>query len=160
MKIVRAAKVDLSEILSLQYSAYQSEAELLNNYNLPPLKQTLSDLQAEFDKQIFLKAIDDAGSLVGSVRYLSEGDTVYIGKLIVNPLFQRRGIGTKLLLAVEELCPNERYELFTSNKSFKNISLYERLGYKIFAEKSVEEDLTFVYLEKINRRVSASDSTK
>ncbi|MBR3050426.1 MAG: GNAT family N-acetyltransferase, partial [Selenomonadaceae bacterium] len=93
MKIVRAAKVDLSEILSLQYSAYQSEAELLNNYNLPPLKQTLSDLQAEFDKQIFLKAIDDAGSLVGSVRYLSEGDTVYIGKLIVNPLFQRRGIG-------------------------------------------------------------------
>ena len=149
MKIVRADKNDLREILTLQYSAYQSEAELLNNFNIPPLKQTLADLQDEYDKKIFLKAIDDAGALVGSVRCFSEGGTVYIGKLIVKPAVQGRGIGTKLLLEVEKIFPSKRYELFTSNKSRKNISLYERLGYKIFADKLVAEDLTFVYLEKI-----------
>lgn len=148
MKIFKAVEADLPEILSLQYLAFQSEAVILNNPDIPPLKQTLADLQAEFAKQIFLKAIDDDSSIVGSVRYYSQGDTVYIGKLIVKPEFQGRGIGTSLLLEVERLCPNERYELFTSNKSRKNISLYERLGYKVFAQKPIAEDLTFVYLEK------------
>lgn len=160
MKIIRAAEIDLQEILSLQYSAYRSEAELLDNHDIPPLKQTLPDLQAEFDKQIFLKAVDDIGAIVGSVRCFSEGDTIYIGKLIVKPDFQGRGIGTSLLLEVERLFPNKRCELFTSNKSLKNISLYERLGYKIFAEKTVAEGLTFVYLEKINRCVCASNAYK
>ncbi|MBR6713445.1 MAG: GNAT family N-acetyltransferase [Selenomonadaceae bacterium] len=148
MKILRADKDDLRDILSLQHLAYQSEAKLLGNPDIPPLKQTLSDLQAEYDRKIFLKTTDDTGAIVGSVRYLLESDTVYIGKLIVNPAFQGQGIGTKLLLEVEKLCPNRRYELFTSNKSRRNISLYERLGYKIFAVKPATETLTFVYLEK------------
>ncbi|MBQ3435245.1 MAG: GNAT family N-acetyltransferase [Selenomonadaceae bacterium] len=148
MKILRAEKDDLRDILSLQRLAYQSEAKLLGNPDIPPLKQTLPDLQAEYDEKIFLKAIDDTGAIVGSVRYLLEGDSVYIGKLIVNPAFQRQGIGTSLLLEVEKLCPNRRYELFTSNKSLRNISLYERLGYKVFAVKPATETLTFVYLEK------------
>lgn len=148
MKILRADKDDLRDILSLQHLAYQSEAKLLGNPDIPPLKQTLSDLQAEYDRKIFLKTTDDTGAIVGSVRYLLEGDSVYIGKLIVNPAFQRQGIGTSLLLEVEKLCPNRRYELFTSNKSRRNISLYERLGYKIFAVKPATETLTFVYLEK------------
>ncbi|MBD3879028.1 MAG: GNAT family N-acetyltransferase [Quinella sp. 1Q5] len=148
MKILRADKDDLRDILSLQHLAYQSEAKLLGNPDIPPLKQTLSDLQAEYDRKIFLKTTDDTGAIVGSVRYLLESDTVYIGKLIVNPAFQGQGIGTKLLLEVEKLCPNKRYELFTSNKSRRNISLYERLGYKIFAVKPATETLTFVYLEK------------
>ena len=148
MKILRADKDDLRDILSLQHLAYQSEAKLLGNPDIPPLKQTLPDLQAEYDEKIFLKAIDDTGAIIGSVRYLLAGDTVYIGKLIVNPAFQRQGIGTSLLLEVEKLCPNRRYELFTSNKSLRNISLYERLGYKVFAVKPATETLTFVYLEK------------
>lgn len=148
MKILQACESDLKEILSLQYAAYRSEAELLKKPDIPPLTQTLFDLQAEFDKQIFLKTVDNTGKIVGSVRFFSEGDTVYVGKLIVRPEFQNRGIGTNLLLEVEKIFPNKRYELFTSNKSRKNISLYERLGYKIFAEKIIAKDLTFVYLEK------------
>ena len=148
MNILRADKNDLSEILSLQYAAYQSEAELINKPDIPPLTQTLDDLQAEFAEKIFLKVVDDTGAIIGSVRCFSDGETVFVGKLIVQPEFQNRGIGTSLLLEVEKIFPNKRYELFTSNKSLKNISLYERLGYKIFAEKIIADDLTFVYLEK------------
>ncbi|MBR4152702.1 MAG: GNAT family N-acetyltransferase [Selenomonadaceae bacterium] len=148
MKILKAAQSDLREILSLQYLAFQSEAVILNNPDIPPLKQTLGDLQDEFNKQIFLKVIDDNGSIVGSVRYYSAGDTVYIGKLIVKPEFQGRGIGTNLLLEVEKLCPNKRYELFTRKDNLKNISLYARIGYKIFGEKSITENLSFAFLEK------------
>lgn len=40
------------------------------------------------------------------------------------------------------------FELFTSTKSQKNIALYERLGYRSFAEKQITKELRFVYLEK------------
>lgn len=146
--IKKAQKDDLRTILELQYLAYQSEAKLFNDPNIPPLQQTLEDVEKEFEKGIVLKAIDEKNIIVGSVRVYSEKGTVYIGKLMVHPQQQKRGIGTKLLLEIEKEYPNQRYELFTSTKSIGNIRLYERLGYKIFKEVSITEELQFVYLEK------------
>ena len=146
--IKKAQKDDLRTILELQYLAYQSEAKLFNDPNIPPLQQTLEDVEKEFEKGIVLKAIDEKNIIVGSVRAHSEKGTVYIGKLMVHPQQQKRGIGTKLLLEIEKEYPNQRYELFTSTKSIGNIRLYERLGYKIFKEVSITEELQFVYLEK------------
>lgn len=68
--------------------------------------------------------------------------------VMVHPERQRQGIGTQLLLAIEDEYPKQRYELFTSSKSKKNIELYERLGYHIFREEQITDDLKFVYLEK------------
>ena len=86
--------------------------------------------------------------IAGSVRAYCEGGTSRIGKLIVDPAYQGRGIGTALLSAVEQACLAPRYELFTSSKSEKNIRLYERAGYVRFAEKEAGAGITFVYLEK------------
>ena len=72
-----------------------------------------------------------------------------IGKLIVHPNHQGKGIGTQLLYAIEQASAAPRYELFTSSKSEKNIRLYERVGYRKFAEKQVSPGLSFVYLEKM-----------
>ncbi len=44
MKILRASIEDAEEILSLQKTAYLSEAALYNNYNIPPLKQTTDEI--------------------------------------------------------------------------------------------------------------------
>ena len=149
--IKKAQKDDLRTILELQYLAYQSEAKLFNDPNIPPLQQALEDVEKEFEKGIILKAIDEKNVIVGSVRAHSEKGTVYIGKLMVHPQQQKRGIGTKLLLEIEKEYPNQRYELFTSTKSIGNIRLYERLGYKIFKEVSITEELQFVYLEKCQK---------
>lgn len=146
--IKRAQKEDLEEILKLQYLAYQSEARLFENMNIPPLKQTIEEVYDEFQKGVILKAVDDGGVIIGSVRAYQDSGTVYIGKLMVHPKMQKKGIGTKLLLEIENEYPNQRYELFTSTRSEKNIALYQKLGYKIFDEKQVTEELRFVYLEK------------
>ena len=61
---------------------------------------------------------------------------------------QKKGIGTNLLSEIEKQYPNHRYELFTSTKSIGNIKLYERLGYRIFKEETITEELQFVYMEK------------
>ena len=148
MIIKKATGDDLQEILDLQYLAYQSEAKLFNDPDIPPLKQTLPEVYSEYEKGILLKALNEDGKIVGSVRAFCNHDTAYIGKLIVHPDWQRKGIGTRLLLEIEQLCQKERYELFTSTRSTGNIKLYERLGYVIFKETTVNDELRFVYLEK------------
>lgn len=148
MNIEKAEREDLQKILDLQYLAYQSEAKLFNNRDIPPLKQTLEDVFDEYQKGIILKALDEEGKIIGSVRGYLENGTVHIGKLMVQPKEQGKGIGTKLLLSIEEEFPDCRYELFTSTKSKRNIELYEKLGYKVFFEKKITEELRFVYLEK------------
>lgn len=148
MVIIKAEKEDLQKILDLQYLAYQSEARLFDNQDIPPLKQTLADVENEYQKGMILKALDEGGNIIGSVRAFCNSGTVYIGKLMVHPSMQGQGIGTKLLLEMERLYPNQRYELFTSTKSEKNIALYQKLGYKIFDEEQVTEELRFVYMEK------------
>ena len=148
MIVVRVEKRDLQKILDLQYLAYQSEARLFDNQDIPPLKQTLADVENEFQKGIILKALDEDKTIIGSVRAFCDNGTVYIGKLMVHPSKQGQGIGTKLLLEMEKQCPNQRYELFTSSRSERNIELYKKLGYKIFDEEQVTEELRFVYMEK------------
>lgn len=148
MIVVRAEKRDLQKILDLQYLAYQSEARLFDNQDIPPLKQTLTDVGNEFQKGIILKALDEDKTIIGSVRAFCDNGTAYIGKLMVHPLKQGQGIGTKLLLEMEKQYPDQRYELFTSTKSEKNIALYQKLGYKIFDEEQITEELRFVYMEK------------
>lgn len=128
--------------------AYQNEAKLFKNPDIPPLKQTIDEVVDEFNKGIILKVLDEKQQIIGSVRAYSEKGNVYIGKLMVHPEMQRNGIGTKLLEAIEKEYPGQRYELFTSTKSISNIRLYERLGYKTYKEVQVSEDLHFIYLEK------------
>ena len=147
--IIKADKGDLSEILDLQYLAYQSEARLFNNDDIPPLKQTLVDVENEYQRGIILKALDEDKTIIGSVRAFCDNGTVYIGKLMVHPSKQGQGIGTQLLLEMEKQYPKQRYELFTSSRSEKNIALYKKLGYKIFDEEQVTEELRFVYMEKV-----------
>lgn len=149
MIIVRAEKRDLQNILDLQYLAYQSEARLFDSQDIPPLKQTLTDVEDEYQKGIILKALDEDKTIIGSVRAFCDNGTVYIGKLMVHPSKQGQGIGTRLLIEMEKQYPNQRYELFTSTRSEKNIALYQKLGYKSFAEEQVTEELRFVYMEKV-----------
>ena len=145
--IYKAGLEDLQEILQLQYLSYQSEAALFGSRDIPPLKQTLDEVIAEYNNGIVLKMTDD-DVIVGSVRAKEQNGTVYIGKLMVHPDYRRNGYGTKLLTEIEKYFPDKRYELFTSTRSTDNIRLYRNLGYKMFDRKAVTDELQFVYMEK------------
>lgn len=66
--------------------------------DIPPLKQTLTDVENEFQKGIILKALDDDKTIIGSVRAFCDNETVYIGKLMVHPSKQGQGIGKNFCL--------------------------------------------------------------
>lgn len=147
MNILKAELNDLQEILDLQYLAYQSEAALFGNKDIPPLKETLGELTEEFRNGVILKMVSD-GKIIGSVRAYEENGTVYIGKLMVHPDCRCRGYGSMLLSAAEKRLPAGRYELFTSTRSEDNIRLYRKSGYEIFDTLKIDDELTFVYMEK------------
>ena len=67
IKIQEAELSDAQEILELQKIAYQSEAELYQDWNIPPLLQTLQQLQLEFENhKIIVATFND--EIIGSVR--------------------------------------------------------------------------------------------
>lgn len=148
-EIALANRGDLQEILELQKECYQTEAALYSDYDIPPLTQTYHSINQEFeDGMIFLKGTVD-GKLVGSVRAQIKDNTALIGRLIVKEEFQNNGFGKLLMLKIEnQLNHCFRYELFTGHKSHKNITLYQKLGYKEIKRHYVNDNLTLLYLEK------------
>ena len=147
MTILKAVQDDLQEILDLQYLAYQSEAALFGNKDIPPLKETIEELTEEFIKGVILKLVED-DKIIGSVRAYAKNGTAYIGKLMVHPDHRCKGYGTMLINEIEKCFPDCRFELFTSTRSEDNIRLYQKLGYMIFDRKEISDELVFVYLEK------------
>lgn len=149
MIIVPAAKEDAADILALQQAAYQSEAELYQDWSIPPLTQSLSELQQEIATITVLKA-SQGSRLVGSVRAVQQEDnSVAIGRLIVDPALQGQGIGSCLMAAIEAAFPTApRFELFTGSLSLRNIHLYERLGYRIFSRRQLSAQVELVFMEK------------
>jgi ribosomal protein S18 acetylase RimI-like enzyme len=152
IEIKPALLEDVETILHLQMRAYLSEAEIYNDYSILPLIQTLNEIKQEFSQQVFLKAIEEEeedGSIIGSVRGYLERETACIGRLIVKPESQNKGIGTRLMHAIEEHFKfADRYELFTGHKSARNLYLYQKLGYREFKRIPVSDTLVMVYLEK------------
>ena len=142
-----ASKGDYEEILNLQKLAYQSEAAIYNDYGIPPLTQTLKEFQEEAKSRIILKIIEDR-KIVGSVRGFEKDGTCHIGKVIVHPDYQNKGLGKMLVNAIEKCFEGARYELFTGYLSEKNLALYGKLGYKRFKSEKVTDVLQLVYLEK------------
>lgn len=139
---------DAAEILDLQKVAYQSEAAIYGDDAVPPLMQTLEEMQGDLQEKTVLKAVID-GQIVGSVRAYPEGGTCHIGRLIVAPEYQNRGIGTRLMNEIEGLFGQaQRFELFTGHRSERNLYLYQKLGYRICRQQELSGALTLVFLEK------------
>ena len=101
MKIEVATKQDLEQILQLQKRAFHGQALIYNDFSLPPLTQTIDDLRKEFREKAIYKLKRD-GKIIASIRCYIKDNILYIEKLIVDPDFQNRGIGTKIMTDIEK----------------------------------------------------------
>ena len=85
----------------------------------------------------------------GVVKGFIQLDGSKVTKLFVEPVLQCNGIGAKLLeFAVTEKQANHLWAL---EKNVKAIKFYERHGFRVTAEKELEEGTT-EYLVKLKRR--------
>jgi GNAT superfamily N-acetyltransferase len=150
--IETAVPADAAEILALQKLAYRSEAELYEDWTIPPLTQTLDSLRNEFLSATVLKAMLGE-HIVGSVRAKAVGEACEIGRLVVHPDHQGQGIGSALLKRIEAMFDGiARYELFTGSRSEGNLRLYQRHGYSIVRVQDVSPTLSMTFLAKKGNR--------
>jgi hypothetical protein len=131
MTIQKADKKDLQQILDLQYLAYQSEAYLLNNPNIPPLKETIEEVEEEFENGTFLKVIDEDDIIIGSVRAYSENGALYIGKLIVHLTYKVKALEQNFLKKSNE-CVHIKDMNYLQVQKAQEISNYMRNQVIIF----------------------------
>ncbi len=151
MKLELAIDQDLEAILLLQKRAFHGQALIYNDFNLPPLTQTLDDLKKEFRQKAIYK-VERYGRIIASIRCYIKDEILYIEKLIVDPDFQNRGIGMGIMREVETRYSHivNRYALFTGDKSARNIHLYKKLGYKEIKQEPTNRGFNLICMEKSN----------
>lgn len=153
IQIVPAQPEDLDEILRIQRLAFQEQVDIYDAPEMPPMVETLEDMERDLGACSFLKAVAPDGRIVGSVRSRRDGDTCHVARLAVHPDWQNRGLGTRLLLAAEACHADaSRYELLTGHRSDKNLHIYRKHGYRIFRRESVSDTTDLVYMEKPGRK--------
>ncbi len=126
---------DVGELFTLQRACWVQEQQANPEIEMDALTETLPEIEAwTQDGTVFVAR--SAGRLVGAVRGRLRGNTWDIGRLMVAPDLQGRGLGRLLLAAIETAAPAAAtsYELFTGEGSVRNRKLYKKAGYRPLAE--------------------------
>ena len=140
---------DAGEVLTVQRAAYVAEAQRYADPFLPPLTQPLAEVVA--DVRAGRRLVACLGSrVVGTVRGEQRDDVLHVGRLAVAPDQQGRGLGTRLLSAIEQLAGQgvTTCALFTGAGSDDNVRLYGRLGYRFVRHEQLPSGPGLVHLEK------------
>jgi tRNA (guanine37-N1)-methyltransferase len=130
-----AARSDAGEILTLQRACWVQEALDNDMLDIPALHESLETVAASVDDWAYY-VVRVAGRLVGAVRgrLVVHGDaTVWdIGRVMVAPDLQGRGLGRVLLEHIQDVAPPEAssYVLFTGERSADNQRMYKKAGFR------------------------------
>jgi len=126
-------------LLELQRQAYEVEAALIGSRDIPPLTETLEELQSS--RETFL-AVFVEGRIAGTVSYRLLRDTIDIHRLAVDSTCFRAGIGTALVraaLSVEPSATRAIVQTGAGNEPAR--SLYLREGFEQTDELEVAPGL-------------------
>jgi tRNA (guanine37-N1)-methyltransferase len=152
LELRTAVPADAGELMTLSRACWLEEGRAHDTFEIPALGEDLEEV-----RRALLRwrtwVVRSHGRLVGSVRARQEGDRWEIGRLMVAPDLQGRGLGRALLRHAEEAAPAgvTAYELFTGALSADNLRRYRRSGYRP-VERSDYRGVPTVRLAKPRRR--------
>jgi tRNA (guanine37-N1)-methyltransferase len=130
---------DAGELLTLQRACWVQEMRANPGVEIHALGESLEELEGWLGTHTVL-VLRSAGRLVGAVRAslrpTPEGEVWDVGRLMVAPDLQGRGLGRQLLDRIEALAPDgaAAYVLFTGAGSVRNQRMYKKAGYRLQGE--------------------------
>jgi tRNA (guanine37-N1)-methyltransferase len=127
-----ATRADAGELFTLTRACWLQELRANPGVTIPALEESLDDLVSSLDEWTTFAA-RAGGRLVGSCRGRLEGTVWDIGRVMVAPDLQGRGIGRHLLEVAEAAAPAPAtsYQLFTGAGSAANLRIYKAAGYRM-----------------------------
>lgn len=156
--IGRLAAGHAGEALTVQRAAYVTEAQRYGAPDLPPLTESLDELRADLEFGVVAFGAWLGTRLAGSVRGRPDGDRMQVSRLAVAPDLQGRGIGRRLLAAVESGAPPavRTFWLVTGAGSDTSLTFYQRAGYAVVGDATDAAGVALAVLEK--RRVTPPET--
>ncbi len=134
-----------TRLLAIQHAAYQIEADLIGYDGIPPLDETVDELQSQ---PIDWLAAFEGDAIVGAIGFVVAPDgSCDIDRLIVDPDQARRGIGRAL---VEAVLDHPVVTVSTGARNEPACALYESLGFHRTDEREVAPGINVVEFARPN----------
>ena len=152
-----AVPADAGELYTLQRACWLQEMEANPGVEIPALRESLDDVRRGLGEwTVRVVREPSSGRLVGAVRgRLDRHGEWDIGRIMVAPDLQGRGLGRALLELVQALAPADvtTYVLFTGAGSSDNLRMYKKAGFRLRPDR-VAPPGAVVLTKPAGRRIS------
>lgn len=134
------------QLLHVQIASYKVEADIIDFYEIPPLKDTIDTLQRCGETFYGFYADQE---LCGAISIKVKKSEMYILRLIVHPNHFKKGIASMLLDFVESNVNGVKTIVVTTgSKNIPAVNFYEKSGFLKVGEIKVEERLSLAVFKK------------
>lgn len=136
----------VNDVLKVQIPSYKVEAKIINYDDIPPLKDTVENLQ-DCNETFFGYFINE--ELCGAISIKVEKNVMDIHRLIVSPEHFRKGIAKRLLEFIESNYQDiETIIVSTGAKNVPAVNFYIKNGFTKIEEIYVNEHLSLASFQK------------
>jgi ribosomal protein S18 acetylase RimI-like enzyme len=141
-----ANPVTVNRLWYLQQQAYRVEAALIGFAEIPPLLETMEELQAA--KDAFFGFYHGA-ALAGAIACETHDNALEITRLVVDPHFFRQGIAQKMLSFIAQQYSHYAImRVSTGSKNEPALQLYLKNGFLVVRTTSIAPGIGLTHLER------------
>ena len=146
MKLENAELKHIERIVAISKRAFETDIEvggIIGDY--PPEYDSVIWHEQMLNEGHLLQVVIDGEIVGGAILFLDkDGETLYIGRIFIDPLHHRKGYGLSLMKLVETYYPGiKKIELDTPLWNVRTNAFYTKLGYY-----EVKRDEGFAYYQK------------
>ena len=146
MKLVKPELKDIERIAAISKRAFESDIEVggaIGDY--PPEYDSILWHEQMRNEGHLMQAVVDGEIVGGAILFLDkDGESLYIGRIFIDPVHHRKGYGLSLMKLVEACYPGIRkINLDTPLWNVRTNAFYTKLGYH-----EVKRDEEFAYYQK------------
>ena len=122
---------------------------------VPVIGRKPKPMNADYEHAVRVHVIELAyldGELAGLIELIPAADHLLLENLAVAPVYQRKGIGRRLMAHVEALARAQglpTVRLYTNKAFATNLEFYQKLGYAIEAEEPIKSGGFLVHFAKV-----------
>ena len=146
MKLENAELKHIEGIVAISKAAFDSDINVgASEEDRPPDYDSIPwHIQMQNEGHL-LQAVIDEEIIGGAILFLDkDGETLYIGRIFIDPVHHRKGYGLSLMKMVETFYPGiKKMKLDTPLWNVRTNAFYSKLGYC-----EVRRDEAFAYYQK------------